>query len=296
MMSPRPTLVVQLLGGLGNQMFQAAAGLALARRHDARLVFDLSRFRARGLRGYALAGFALDAEIKTGEQGAAARIRRLIGKLTHPDRAKIPGWWHGAIYSEPHFRFDPAFEALRPDLLISGYFQSPRYFAGMEAEIAAAFAPEKLASATALDLAAELAGENTVAIHVRRGDYAADPRAFAVHGTLPDDYYARATAHIRHFIPDARFFVFSDTPSEAATLAQQLPNAQTMAGTSAGDDLFLMSRARHHIIANSSFSWWSAWLDRRPGGMRIAPEAWFTPEALASRPVDDLLPEEWIRL
>ena len=118
----------------------------------------------------------------------------------------------------------------------------------------------------------------------------------AVHGVLDAAYYDRAVAHIHAQVPHARLFVFSDDPAAAREAATRWPGAEALAGTSAGDDLYLMSTARHHVVANSSFSWWSAWLDRRPGGLRIAPEAWFTPEALRTRPIDDLIPQDWVRL
>lgn len=285
-------IAVQLLGGLGNQMFQAAAGYVLARRRGAGLVFDLSRYRAAGLRAYALAPFGLEITTRTNEDGAWLHLRQALGLAPK----HVPGWWHGGVYREPGFRFDPEFRKLPDQTLISGYFQSPRYFEPFTEEIAVRFATEKLASAEAKVLAGRLEGETSVAIHVRRGDYSADPRAAAVHGLLPDSYYEDAADFIADRVPGARFFLFSDDPKAATEIAARLPRAEVLNGGSAGNDLFLMSRARHHIIANSSFSWWSAWLDRREGGIRIAPEAWFTPEAAATRPTDDLIPSEWVRL
>lgn len=289
-----PTIAVQLHGGLGNQMFQAAAGLALARRQGGRLVFDLSRFRDGGLRGYALGPFALAAELRPAGRGLMAALRRQIAKRRHPARLAVPGWWRGASHVERGFGYDPAFADLAGDVLIAGYFQSPRYFGAAAEAIASAFDPVKLAGPQGLALAPRLAGETSVAIHVRRGDYAADKRAAAVHPVLADAYYDRAVAHVLARVPEARFFIVSDDREAAAALARRVPGAEPLAGASAGDDLYLMSRARHHIIANSSFSWWSAWLDRRPGGLRIAPEGWFTPGAGASRPLADLIPPEWV--
>lgn len=289
-------VVVQVLGGLGNQLFQTATGHALARKLGARLEFDLSRYRDKGLRAFALAPFGLEARFVAGQSGLGARMRRAFGRVTGlVDPLRPPGF-KGRIYREPGFRYDPAFETLEGDVLLSGYFQSPRYFAGYESEIADLFAPDKLASDTARDLARRLEGEDSVAIHLRRGDYVNDPRAMAVHGVLDAAYYDRAVAHIRAKVPQARLFVFSDDPAAAKEAAARWPGAEALAGTSAGDDLYLMSAARHHVVANSSFSWWSAWLDRRPGGLRIAPESWFTPEALLTRPIDDLIPQDWVRL
>jgi hypothetical protein len=277
-------------------MFQAAAGLGLALRQDARLIFDLSRYRREGLRSFALAPFGIEAEIRSAERGLLAALRRQIDKRRAPGRAPVPGWWRGKVFQERGFRFDPDFASLTGDWLIAGYFQSPRYFLGAEEAIARAFAPEKLAGPGALELSGRLAGKDTVAIHLRRGDYAKDPRAGAVHGIVPESYYEAALTHIRSQVPDARVFVFSDDPAAARALAARLPGGEAIAGASAGEALYLMSRARHHIIANSSFSWWSAWLDRRPGGIRIAPRQWYTEEAMRSRPIDDLIPAEWVLL
>lgn len=292
LLSSRPEVAIQLLGGLGNQMFQAAAGLALAERNGARLIFDISRFRSKGLRAFALEPFGLDAEIRAGGQGLAERGLAALGlKPRHQ-----PDWWRGHFYREPGFRYDTGFEALPASVMIQGYFQSPRYFARMTDRIAALFSPEKLAGEAAMAQAEKLAGDDSVAVHIRRGDYAADPRAAAVHGVLPESYYRAAIRFVTERLPQARFFIASDDAGIAADLAASMPGAQVLGGQSAGDDLYLMSRCRHHIIANSSFSWWSAWLDRRPGGLRIAPEAWFTPEALKTRPIDDLIPADWVRL
>jgi Glycosyl transferase family 11 len=288
------TVLVQLHGGLGNQMFQAAAGLALAARLDATLRFDLSRFRAKGPRAYALAPFAFDAALEHPSRTPVARLRRAILKRLDPVRAECPAGWQGRFYREPHFHFDPAFATLSGDVMIAGYFQSPRYFTGAEERIAEAFAPGKLASEAALQLAEKLDGETSVAVHLRRGDYAADFKAAAIHGVLDWGYYDRAVAHIRQQHPETRLFVFSDNAKAAAEGAARWLDAEPMAGTHAGDDLFLMSRARHHIIANSSFSWWSCWLDRREGGLRIAPAQWFAPGNVQE--THDLYPSGWLRL
>lgn len=293
--APAPgNVAVQLHGGLGNQMFQAAAGLALAFRLEAKLIFDLSRLGPASARAYALEPFGLRAETRAAPSALRGGIARLAGKFSG-DRHR-PAWWRGAIYREPHFHVDPAFFALSGEVLIAGYFQSPRYFEAIRDVIAREFAPQKLASAAARQQAARLSSEDSVAIHIRRGDYAADPRARSVHGVLDPTYYDAAIAQIRRAVPAARLFVFSDDAAAAVQAAARWPGAEAMAGQSAGNDLFLMSQARHHILANSSFSWWSAWLDQRQGGQIIAPRAWFTQEAMRSRDLSDLFPAHWTRL
>jgi hypothetical protein len=285
-------IAVQLLGGMGNQMFQAAAGLVLARRCGARLIFDLSRFRSKGLRAYALGGFRLDAQLRTEPAHWFERLQRRF-RLTAVQR---PAWWQGAVYAERQYAFDADFEALRAPILLAGYFQSPLYFASLADEIADRFNPTSLATPEARQKAQALAGEQSVAVHLRLGDYASNPQARSVHGILPQSYYDAAINRMRTDIPGARFFILSDDAEAARAFAARLPDGEALSGEHAGDDLFLMSQARHHIIANSSFSWWSAWLDRRPGGIRIAPRNWFMPEAQKSRPTDDLIPADWMRL
>ena len=208
-------ITVQLLGGLGNQLFQAAAGHALARRLGANLEFDLSRYREKGIRAFALAPFRLEARVVTSQSGLVMRASRAIGRVTGLIDPLRPPGFSGRIYREPGFRFDPAFKDLDGNVLLSGYFQSPRYFAGYETEIAQLFAPNKLISDTARDLARKLQGEDSVAIHLRRGDYVNDPRAMTIHGVLDAAYYDHAVAYIRAQMPHARLFVFSDDPAAA---------------------------------------------------------------------------------
>jgi Glycosyl transferase family 11 len=286
-------IATQLLGGLGNQMFQVAAAFALSKRLGAQLHLDLARYRADGSRGYALDAFDIKAVLHLdGDSTILQRIHKLARRLSG-DKHR-PLWWKGPLYNEPHFHYDPGFEQLSDTVMLRGYFQSHRYFESYADEIAALFAPHKLASAHGLALAQTLQGEESVAVHFRRGDYASDPAARAVHGVLGLGYYDAAVAHVRALVPNARVFVFSDHAIYADEVALRWPGAQALRGATAGDDLFLMSCARHHIIANSSFSWWSAWLDRRSGGIRIAPKQWFSDQT--AHDTRDLCPNDWLRL
>jgi hypothetical protein len=294
--SSSPQILAQLHGGLGNQMFQAAAGIALATRLGGTLSFDLSRFRDKGLRAYALGPLPIGATIhEAGKPGQAARLRAKAEKFFGGVGIRRPRGWRGRIYAERHYHYDPAFAAINDSTLIAGFFQSPLYFAGYETQIRAAFDAVPAMSAPARASAATLAGEDSVALHIRRGDFASDARARAVHGMLADGYYERALALVRKAVPEARLFVFSDDPAVAAEKAQAW-RGTVMTGTSALEDLWLMSRCRHHIIANSSFSWWSAWLDERPSGLTIAPRQWMARDKQITTYVGDLFPEGWILL
>jgi hypothetical protein len=178
-----------------------------------------------------------------------------------------------------------------------GYWQSYRYFSDVAAPVAAEFEPVEVLSSVSQVLADRIAETPSVAVHVRRGDYVTLPSAANFHGVLPLGYYAQAMESIHLTEPQAHFFVFSD---DLAWCKAHLPGDLPMtfvghnAGSDAWQDLTLMSHCRHHVIANSSFSWWGAWLaDQRWGvtGRRvIAPKRWFAGQQQVS---PDRYPEHW---
>ena len=145
-------------------------------------------------------------------------------------------------------------------------------------------------------MAAEIAACNAVSLHVRRGDYAADPVVTSMHGLCPLDYYDRAVEYVLGRVSDPAFFLFSDDPDwvrEHLKLRGSVSVVDHNGPDSGSEDLRLMSLCRHHIIANSTFSWWGAWLDPRPDKLVIAPKRWFADESLDT---SDLLPAGWVKL
>jgi hypothetical protein len=290
---------VQMLGGLGNQMFQAAAGISLARRLGARLELDISRLRNGGARRFGLSALNVEAGIFSDKKHPLERaLNKTIYKTTKLFDAKAqrrPTGWRGAIFTEPHHHYAPAFEQISGDFFLRGYFQSPRYFAGAEEVVRTAFCLENAVSQSAM-ATAETFGEGSVALHVRRGDYLAHSKANAFHGVLNADYYERALEWLEARALLNNIYVFSDDADYARQMFAHHPKAQFIAGKSEFDDMYLMSKARSHIIANSTFSWWSAWLDARPDSLVIAPQDWFSPAAMQTHDVRDLYPQNWIRL
>jgi hypothetical protein len=277
-------------------MFQAAAGLALSRRLALPLFFDLSRFRNQADKAYALAGFDLDASLLPHDPVTPVnRAKKLVARMLGHRSPRLPTGWDGLVYKEPHFHYDPAFATLNGPVFLTGYFQSPRYFAGYEDGIRQAFDASTAVSQNAQSLANDIRKQTSLAVHVRRGDMASDPKMAAVHGTLGHDYYDAAIAHVRDEVPSVRLFFFSDDSEAAMSFAQRY-QGEVLHGQSALDDLWLMAQCNHHVIANSSFSWWSAHLDPRPEGIRIAPKQWFTPEELSSVHIGDLFPTNWVRI
>lgn len=281
-------ILVRLIGGLGNQMFQYAAGRALAERLGADLLLDLRGFRRYRLRSYGLDRMAIAGRPATRRE--LARWPAFLRGTRWP--AGLFGlsarWFH-----EADLRYAPRFEALRGDIGLDGYFQSERYFSDVRASLRDEFRPRAPLTAENARLAEAMCTVPSVSLHVRRGDYASDPATLAVHGLCSPAYYRGAVAALLERYEGLRFFVFSDDPSWCReNLA--LAGATFVDGNAASPecDIFLMSQCRHRIVANSSFSWWGAWLADGDGTV-IAPQPWFSDPSLRD---DDLVPPGWLRL
>jgi hypothetical protein len=288
-----PRLVVSLLGGLGNQLFQYACGWAAAEREGRQLVLDAGAFGRYTLRPFLLdrlkvrAGLASARELEAWGlgQGLASRLRR---RLFGPKIAEV---------AEQGFAWRPL-SLPRGDARLRGYWQSERYFEGCREGLRRQFAPRHAAKGENAKALARIrkAGGRALALHLRRGDYVSDPRAAAVHGVLGPDYYGRALKALRGKVRNARYFVFSDEPDWAQAQPWLPKGAEVMRGNppeAPEEDLRLMAACRHFITANSSFSWWGAWLGEGPGSFVAAPKRWFRDPLKDTR---DLLPSRWKRL
>jgi hypothetical protein len=300
-------ITVSLIGGLGNQMFQYAAGKALAERHGVPLALDIS-----GFRDYALRPFLLDRllvpealtavqtepsrkpEINFTRAKWKARIDRLLGKAGLPKLKSSPN-----EYREPHFQYDPAFETLGPRVSLFGYFQSERYFNSIAGNLRGWFSPrEPLGAAAAAALKRIEASRLPVSVHVRRGDYL-KPGTHEVHGILGESFYRQVFDRLESMIGhEAEIFIFSDDPAAAEHVLSFIPGSRLnhVRGDAERpwEDMALMARCRHHVIANSSFSWWGAWLNPSPDKIVVAPRAWFVATELSKRNTIDLYPPGWI--
>jgi hypothetical protein len=299
-----PAIVsVELQGGLGNQMFQYAAGHALARRTGASLRLDVGHFARFGKRRYLLDCYGVPAPISQDVSPAAWRglahslAVRACRRLGLPTRF-LHGGWH--IYHQLGFHFDAAFEALRPPVHLDGYFQSERYFGAVADQIRNLFTiriPTSPGFTAQRDTIAAAAWP--VSVHVRRGDYISDPIVRDVHGICGDDYYRQAIATAERLCPGSpTYFVFSDDIPRARELLRDLKNAVYVDGDAERpwEDMALMAACRGHIIANSSFSWWGAWLDPRSDKQVIAPRQWFAPAHERTVSTADVYCPGWIVL
>jgi hypothetical protein len=278
-------IVVRLNGGLGNQMFQYALGRRLSLERGRPLWLDLTSFEKQTgshSRDYALGAFCIHAS-------------RLVTK------ARLPLWdrvaFHRSRLGFTREKADHALQALPPGnwLYLSGFWQREEYFGSIadkireELQLKTSFTPARQKIATAFD-------DRCISVHVRRGDYADVPRYAAFFGTCDPAWYEEAINYIHTRVENPRFLVFSDDPDWARANLNFNGHAVQFVDRQADsrdfEDLHLMSRCAHHIIANSSFSWWAAWLNPSSAKIVVAPKLWY--RGAPEWPVH--VPESWIRL
>jgi hypothetical protein len=273
-------IVVQLLGGLGNQMFQYACGRALALRTGKKLYLDVSSYSVYKQRRYELDVLNIQ-----------ATIINLIEDKEIGNSLGIPGI---QVYPERQHNFDPNVFVLRDSVFLwGGFWQTEKYFQDFANIIREELAPKLPSlSVESLNMAKEIKEHLSIAVHVRRTDYAIAVKL----GILPMDYYEHAKRSLTKIFPAARYYVFSDDVEWCNREFTVFPNAHVVEHTGeigCHEDLWLMSQCQHNVIANSTYSWWGAWLNDNPHKIVIAPERWFAGEHLNTQ---DLIPDKWIKL
>ena len=256
---------VRLKGGLGNQLFQIAAAKSLALSKGGDLTIDMNTVGAPSELSHNKPQFYLD------------NIFRNI--KVEPKAAEAE------LYNESHYHFQelPKWD----NICLHGYFQSEKYFKEHESEIRTMLkADQKTEEHLQSKYGEILSKDNTVSLHVRRGDYIGKEQ---FHPIIDKGYYEQAIE--KH--SGATFLVFSDDISWCKDNLPEGPEYVFVEGNKDYEDLYLMSKCAHNIIANSSFSWWGAWLNENKDKQVTAPSIWFGPALLPSHDLKDLLPDEW---
>ncbi len=289
------TVIAKLHGGLGNQMFQYAAARALAHRLAAEVCLDVTEVTGNSMRQYALDAFNIRAEVGTADEMMAfhPQSRGQSLPFIRALRRSLLGYGAYTVYREKHFHYDPTFVTLHGDVYLDGYWQSERYFADIEAELRREFEFRASVSDEYAWLVNRLAQPNSVSVHVRRGDYVSDPAISRLHGAVDFSYYLRAANIIAERCAKPSFFVFSDDSQWVRENFHLQAPFELVAPdmTNPAEDLRLMSLCAHHIISNSTFSWWGAWLANHRNQIVVAPKRWFATDEHDTR---DIVPERWI--
>lgn len=279
-------IYARLFGGLGNQLFQYAAGRALADHLGCDLALD--RRALEGGQSDVLGHFA-HARHVTPDSLPPAKSDGLLRYALWRALGRNP-----RFHREKTLGFVPGFFDLHPGTYLHGYWQSERYFADIADRLHADLTftspldPVNAAMATRID-----AAPCAVSLHVRRGNYLAS----SSYAPCPPEYYRHAIAKIRAAqTAPLTCFIFSNDPGwarDTLDLGVEQVVVDINDAARGAFDLHLMSRCAHHLIANSTFSWWGAWLNPDPAKQVIAPKNWFGTPRLSN---PDLVPEDWLRL
>lgn len=293
----RQRIVVRLVGGLGNQLFQYALGRRLSLLHGASLKLDISDLERASDRSYRLRHFDISAEIAADEdlapfQPSTSPMSGLIDRFIQrckPFYRRHCVWQQGDGYDERIWR-------VPPNAYLVGYWQSEKYFADIRDVLLRELRVVTEPSVENLEVMQRLSQAQSVSLHVRRGDYVTHPGVRSVLNTCSVDYYRRAVRAIARAVRSPEFFVFSDDPTWAKNhLKLDYPTTFVENNGPERDyeDLRLMSCCKAHIIANSTFSWWGAWLSTNPSKIVVAPKHWYRAPNRSSR---DLIPSDWIKV
>jgi hypothetical protein len=285
-------ITVGLKGGLGNQLFQYALGRRLSLDHNCQLIIDARALSLDPLRNYALNQFQISQPpAKTFSyplHGLGSRLNPLYKALSF---TKTP-----TIINERGFNFDSQVLECADGTYLNGYWQSERYFLPIRRTLLDDLQLAKPLNKDQAQLAKKIEGGNSVSLHIRRGDYLTDTKTNSYHGLCDLDWYCRAANAITQDISNPHFFVFSDDYTWAKKnllLSHPTHFIEPKADGQESIDMHLMSLCKHNIIANSSFSWWGAWLNQHSQKRVVAPANWF---ANAPHDTSDLIPSSWQRL
>jgi hypothetical protein len=289
--------IIELRGGLGNQMFQYATARGIS--NGKKIIVDPSFIIKHQKVGHAFTPRELDLLV-------FKDIKLKIAGKSYIRILHTPGYLHEAIrrlllpgltfYKQKENEFIPEILSNNKSAYISGYFQSEKYFKHIRKQLLGEFRFPELDTENGQHSVQIKSSNNSVSIHVRRGDYL-KPDIKSYHGILPIDYYKRAVDFLKSYISRPNYFVFSDDPEWCKVnlnfLGENVSFIQNnILPGDAWKDMYLMAQCKHHIIANSSFSWWGAWLSDFSNGLNLAPYRWFNPE-MATFEINDIVPSSW---
>jgi len=289
-------IIAQLSGGFGNQLFQYAAAISLAAHHKVPYKVDASLL----LKPDIITGTVrtneltkLSTQLNEAEKEEVAKFFNL--SLPEKLSEKVLPFYKRLVYKEKSNKFDPKFFLAGPYTYIRGNRQSEQYFKRYETTIRSCFSISKKYRERVDDLASTIRNEQSISVHIRRGDYQTQIAQDWL-GILPKSYYYLAISEFASKILKAKFYIFTD---DVDWVEENLPMdhdheiVSDNLSQNSIEDFYLMSQCRHNIIANSTFSWWAAWLNGHPDKIVIAPKQWYQKKGMDT---SDLIPESWIRM
>lgn len=278
-------IIIKLTGGLGNQMFQYALGRSLSIRHKTKFKLDISNYKNDKLRSYSLSCFDIKTKIATRNELDKfipySSIQKILEKIK-PSTFKRHIIYTNTDYNSNILKVKNA--------LLYGYWQSPKYFERHGEIIKKDFTLKDEYDDHDHALLEKINQSESISLHVRRGDYVNNPKMHEYYYQCDQDYYNKAIKLIKNKHKNTALFVFSDDIDWAKSNLNLNENTTFIEGKKDYLDMFYMSKCKHNIIANSSFSWWGAWLNINPEKQIIAPKKWYKKTEQTTK---DLIPNTW---
>lgn len=289
-------IIIRIQGGLGNQLYQYAFGRSLSLHSGRPILLETRNISRDSSRKYELSAFNIKEEFpglftKWCVRWAASESSGNLFRTLFPPARNYK------IIKDKETGFDPSiFNLENGTLIFEGYWQSFKYFTSCQEIIKNELTFKTRPSSINAQWLETIKSSESVAVHVRRGDYVTNPKCKDLHGICTLDYYKKAADYLTRHVDDPCFYIITDDP-EWARNELTLPVATKVIdhnlGKTDNEDFRLMTYCKHFIIANSSFSWWGAWLAFNPEKIVIAPKKWFK---IDNFPPEDRIPEDWVRL
>lgn len=265
-------IIMKIAGGLGNQLFQYAVGRSVSNHHQVPLKLDINSYENYKLHnGYRLGQFNIKSEIATEDEiyelkGSNSPFYRIAKRVGFVKNMAYYAEKERTIYDPDVFKNNSRY--------LDGYWQNEQYFAAIRADLLKELTPKEALSLEAQEFQIKMQSfqkNNAVSIHVRRGDYLNHPEI----GVLDIEYYKQAVAYIKSKVESPMFFIFSDDLDWCKDNFRFIDSPILVEDSKTEiDDLILMSKCKHNIVANSSFSWWAAWLNSSLDKIIISPKNW----------------------
>lgn len=291
-------IIVKIKGGLGNQLFQYAAGKSLAEKYNVALKLDLSHIKADPKGAYTKRELELNdfnvVYTEATEEEVKPYISIASNKYLRVLCRKFPALFKKAYITESGNLFHANFNSYKDNTYLDGFWQSEKYFSAIRPQLLKELTIREVLPEALNVYLQQIKNSNSVSLHVRRGDYVNNQTVNSFHGTMDLSYYENALNSIKAKYSVDKLFIFSDDivwckqnmKFSIDTIFVEFESA--VAGSM---EMMLMSNCKHNIIANSSFSWWAAWLNQNNEKMVVAPKKWFI-----NIDNPDIYPQTWIKL
>lgn len=286
-------IITHLKGGLGNQMFQYACGYALAKEHKSINKLDISYYSSipseHTKREFELSQFNISSPIATDIDIKKTRgSENYLSNLGHDLSSKFHSIFTGIYPIKKYLGYK--------NIYLDGYFQSEKFFKKYREDIFKEFALKKELETEEFKIISKriIKEKNTISMHIRRGDYVTDSKTAKHHGILDIEYYQKAFKLLN--VSKPYIYIFSDDIDWVKKNFTFLPRNTYFTSKhkfTSAQEIVLMSLCKHNIIANSSFSWWGAWLNQNKKKVVIAPEKWTQSLLFINT---EITPKDWYRI